>query len=109
MKKIKGYKINLRYRDVLRHLKSTAGISDVTPEIEETVRRQIASAAGALRRDPADRARRDDGVQRIVRQAVAVFGFVEMIIGHRAAMPPRHVASKPNCSWRFGPLARLTC
>jgi hypothetical protein len=40
--------------------------------LKKTVRRQIQVALLAARGNPADRARPDDGVERIVRQAVAL-------------------------------------
>lgn len=42
MKKIKNFKINLRFREIIRLLKSTAAISEVTPQIEDAVRQEIA-------------------------------------------------------------------
>jgi hypothetical protein len=40
VKKIKGFKINLRSRDILRFLKNTANISEVTPQLEEAIKRE---------------------------------------------------------------------
>ncbi|MFC1501688.1 hypothetical protein ACFL58_04510 [Elusimicrobiota bacterium] len=37
MKKIKNYKINLRRKEILRVLKKTTQVTDITPEIEERV------------------------------------------------------------------------
>jgi hypothetical protein len=70
-----------------RVLPARAGKSDdrrlVVEGVEEAVGREIAHARGADRRDPADRSRRDDGVQRIVPQAMAGLGIVGMDRGHR--------------------------
>src|SRR5882672_3148520 len=46
--------------------------------VEEAEARQIDVAVGIPRRDPADRARRDDGVEGIVPEAVAVRRLVIM-------------------------------
>jgi negative regulator of sigma E activity len=40
MKKIKHYKINLRVREILRILKNTTQVSDITPKLEEAVKRE---------------------------------------------------------------------
>ncbi len=42
MKKIKKFKINFRPRDIARMLKTTAQLTEVTPQIEEAVLREIA-------------------------------------------------------------------
>ena len=42
MKKIKKFKINLRPREILRLLKATTQISEITPELEEAVKRESA-------------------------------------------------------------------
>ena len=46
----------------------------VVKTVKETIGRQIALAAGALRADPANWARADDGIERIVRQTVSLRG-----------------------------------
>src|ERR1700731_159010 len=48
----------------------------IAEAIEEAVRSEIEIALGVARRDPADRARRDDGIEGIVPEAVAVFRLV---------------------------------
>src|SRR5258708_4380209 len=50
----------------------------IAEAVEEAVGRQIDIALGVARRDPADRARGDDGVEGIVLEAVAVLRFVKM-------------------------------
>ena len=52
--------------------------------VEEAVGREVDVALGIARGNPADRARRDDGVEGIVLEAVAVRGLVEMqvFVGH---------------------------
>ena len=40
MKKIKKFKINIRLRETMRLLKSTARIPEITPEIEDEIHRQ---------------------------------------------------------------------
>jgi hypothetical protein len=42
MKKIKRFKINIRLREVLRHLKTTGGVSEITLQIEDTITRESA-------------------------------------------------------------------
>src|SRR3954470_15425307 len=50
----------------------------VAKAVEKTVGREVDVALGIARGDPADRTRRDDGVERIVPEAVAVPRFVEV-------------------------------
>ncbi len=52
----------------------------VVEGVKEAVGREIDVAVLAAGRDPADRTRPDDGVERIVPQPVAVPGFVKMIV-----------------------------
>ena len=47
--------------------------------------REVGGAVGRAARDPANGPRPDDGVERVVRQAVAEARFVEMGIGRRGA------------------------
>ena len=47
--------------------------------VEKAVGRQVVAPVRVTARDPADGARRDDGVERVVRQAVAVFGAVKHV------------------------------
>src|SRR5476649_764333 len=63
---------------------------NVVERIEEAVGRQVQVTIGILRRNPADGARADDGVERVMGQAVAVGGFVEVdVVGHGAGFPGR--------------------
>src|SRR5476649_1875374 len=56
---------------------------NVVERIEEAVGRQVQVTIGILRRNPADGARADDGVERVMGQAVAVGGFVVVDgVGH---------------------------
>jgi hypothetical protein len=48
----------------------------IAEAVEETIRREIDVALTVARGDPADRPRRDDGVEGIVLEAVALGGFV---------------------------------
>jgi hypothetical protein len=50
--------------------------------IKEAVRRKIHAAFGVSSRNPADRSRRNDRLERIVREAVAFRGLVEMKFWH---------------------------
>ena len=50
----------------------------IAKTVEEAVGRKIDVALGVPRRDPADRARPDDGIEGIVPEAVAVLRFVEV-------------------------------
>src|ERR1700731_1542513 len=50
----------------------------VAKAVKETVGREIDIALGVTRRNPADRARGDDGVEGIVPEAMAVFRLVEV-------------------------------
>ena len=45
--------------------------------VEEGIGGEVVVPVGAAGRDPGDRPRRDDRVERVVRQAVAVFGAIE--------------------------------
>src|SRR5450432_3017680 len=56
----------------------------VGKSVEETVGREIDVALGVPRRDPADRTRSDDGIERIVLEPVTVDRLVIMyvFIGH---------------------------
>ncbi|MCB4792507.1 MAG: hypothetical protein LHV68_11575 [Elusimicrobia bacterium] len=49
MKKIKGFKINLRFREILRFLKATANISEITLQLEEAVKREKARFEKAVK------------------------------------------------------------
>jgi hypothetical protein len=66
----------------------------VSERVEEAVGRQIDVALGVARGDPADRPRRDDGVERIVLEAVALGGLVlvQVFVGH-AGFPLLVIAS----------------
>src|SRR5207248_5369080 len=72
----------------------------VAEAVEETIRRKIDIAFGAARRNPADRARSDDGVERIVLEAVAVPGFVEVQVFCS------HADNVPLLKGRLGPIRR---
>lgn len=41
MRKIKNFKINLRYREVLKLLKTTSDIKEITQQLEEAVKQEI--------------------------------------------------------------------
>ena len=57
----------------------------VGQRVEEAVRREVADAGPRPGPDPADRPRRDDRVERVVRQPVAVGGAVEVVaVAHRS-------------------------
>ncbi len=55
----------------------------VVERVEEAVRREVQRAVRRARRDPADRPRPDDRVERVVRQAVAVLRLVGMEVVHQ--------------------------
>lgn len=54
----------------------------VAHRVEEAVRRKVGDTAGAQRGDPPDRTRRDNGLERIMRQPVTGGGLVEVAIPH---------------------------
>ncbi|HBU68828.1 MAG TPA: hypothetical protein DEE98_00415 [Elusimicrobia bacterium] len=41
MKKIKNFKINLRQREILRLLKATSKVSEITPQLEDAVKQEV--------------------------------------------------------------------
>ena len=75
---------------------------DVIEGSEEAVRGEVQHALIAARRHPANRAWANNGVERVVGQAVAVFGFVEMRHGDTVNANVQagcHLLAKPLCAW----------
>src|SRR5262249_15338836 len=68
----------------------------VAEAVEEAVGCEIDVALGPTRGDPADRPRRDDGVERIVLQAMAVLGLVKVQV-LRALRVHDCVLAEGNC------------
>ena len=101
-----------------RVLRRRAGEADdrrhVVECVEEAVRRQIDAAIPPLGRHPADRPRRDDGVERVMRQAMAQPRLVGMTIGHArrlsadARAGPRPSSPRPCHDAPPGPAALQT-
>ncbi|BAN95719.1 hypothetical protein E05_09530 [Plautia stali symbiont] len=61
---------------------SVAMAADLLAIAKETIGREIALAAGALRANPVNRARADDGVERIVRQTVSTAWLISVTLSH---------------------------
>src|SRR5579872_6500597 len=72
----------------------------VTEAVEEAVRRQIDVAFGVSRGNPADRTRRDDGIERVVLEAMAVLGLVkvQVFFGHAGIILSNAVIPGPRVS-----------
>src|SRR6266849_1973550 len=66
----------------------------VIEPVEKAIGRQIYVAHGIARRDPADRARRDDGIERIVLEAVAARRLVVVQILFNHARHPLPVIAR---------------
>ena len=62
-------------------LHSSATGDSAGERAEEAVGREVQGAIGGARRNPADQARSDDGLERIVRETVTGSGVVE-VVGH---------------------------
>src|ERR1700712_5354985 len=73
----------------------------VAKAVEEAVGREVDVALAVARGNPPDRARRNDGVEGVVLEAVAVLGFVEMqVLAGHAGIPwwARHSGARDSAN-----------